>query len=110
MSDILDQDKLIEEPEAKKRNRKKDPVERLTRKVDQFKKIHSGCEYNLERVLKKIDLDKFILLKERLTCAWNESLYEKMGDLNIKDDMRKLKAQRQTRYLSQVAAYEKLLE
>ena len=110
MSEILDQDKLIEEPEAKRRQRKKDAVEKLTQKVGRFKKVHSGCEYSLERVLKKIDLDKFILLKERLTCAWNESLYDKMGDLNIRDDLRKLKAQRQARYLSQVAAYDKLLE
>lgn len=54
--------------------------------------MHSGCESDLERILAKVDLDKFILLKERLTCVWNEKLYDRLGDLNIKDDLRKLKA------------------
>jgi len=54
--------------------------------------VHKGCESDLERTLAKVDLDKFILLKERLTCIWNESLYDRIGDLNIKEDLRKLKA------------------
>lgn len=73
-------------------------MERLTERVAKFKRVHSGCESDLERILAKVDLDKFILLKERLTCVWNEKLYERLGDLNIKDDLRKLKAQRQQKY------------
>ena len=49
------------------------------------------CENNLERILAKVDLDKFILLKERMTCAWSE---EDSGQLNMKNEMRKLKSLR----------------
>jgi hypothetical protein len=78
--------------------------------VAKFKHVHQGCESDLSRILAKVDLDKFILLKERLTCVWNEQLYSGKGDLNIKQDLRKLKAQRQKLYLQQVAAYNGLLE
>lgn len=63
---------LISDPVTKKKYKRKDPVEKLTKNVTKFKKAHSGCETDLERILAKVDLDKFILLKERLTCVWNE--------------------------------------
>ena len=100
MAEVLAQDKLIAEPEARKRIKRKDAVERLTVRVEQFKKMHSGCENNLSRTLEKVEYDKFILLKERLTCVWNEELYDKTGDLNIEEDLRKLKVKRQKLHAS----------
>jgi hypothetical protein len=31
-----------------------------------------GRESELNRILEKVELDKFILIKEKLTCVWNE--------------------------------------
>ena len=92
LGEILEQDYIIQGPQKKKKIKRKDAVEKLTQKVARFKKVHSGCESDLGRILAKVDLDKFILLKERLTCVWNEELYNRLGDLNIKQDLRKLKA------------------
>lgn len=86
------------------------PIDRLTQKVAQFKQAHHGQENVLMRILAKFDLDKFILLKERLTCMWNEKLYNRLGDLNIKQDLQKLKALRQVTYLKQLKAYDSLLQ
>lgn len=92
MGEILELDYVIKGVEHKKKEKRRDPVERLTSRVAQFKRKHKECESDLEKTLKKVDLDKFILLKERLTCVWNEKLYDRLGALNIKDDLRKLKA------------------
>lgn len=62
-------------------------------------------------MLSKVDLDKYILLKERITCVWNDAEDSKMGkDLNIREDLRKLKVQRLNRYQNQCKAYDNLLQ
>lgn len=101
---------MISGPQQKRKSVRKDPVERLTSRVSQFKKKYRGCESDLHRTLAKVELDKFILLKERLECVWNEEMYDRLGALNIKGDLHKKKAERMALYQLQVKAYEDLLQ
>lgn len=38
-----------------------------------------GRESELNRILEKVELDKFILIKEKLTCVWSEKKSNQAG-------------------------------
>lgn len=46
---------------------------KLSTKISEFKQSHLGRESELSRTLAKVNLDKYILIKEKLTSIWNQA-------------------------------------
>jgi hypothetical protein len=73
-------------------------VNKLSSRLEKFKWTHGNKEDTLNLKLEKLNLDKYILLKEKLNCVWNEKLYEKSGPIKIKGDVRKHQLEREKIY------------
>ena len=60
--------------------------------------------------IEKLNLDKYILLKEKMSCIWSDKLYAKSGPIRISKDLQKQQIERSNVYEHQKSAYKKVLQ
>ena len=78
----------------KKRSRKgkrSDPFCRLSTTMGKITQTQIAKEVSLKQQLTKVELDKYILMKEKLGAIWNEKLYRLTGPYDIKQDLSRQK-------------------
>ena len=70
----------------RKRSRKKKQEEfsKLIDKMQKIKKTQFAKEDNLKRTLNKVELDKHVLMHEKVATIWNDKLYRLTGPYDIK--------------------------
>lgn len=95
LSQQLEANKIIVTAVKQKRMVKPSPVNLLSTRLAAFKHMHHEKEKTLIRQLQKLNLDKYILLKEKLVSAWNDDFYtSEAGPHLIRNDVRRRKRQR----------------
>ena len=68
---------------------------KLMNAMKKIKNTQADKEATLKNTLNKVELDKYILMKEKLATIWNDQLYRLTGPYDIKSDMVRQKLQRQ---------------
>ena len=77
------------------RRKKQEEFSKLIDKMQKIKKTQFAKETNLKRTLNKVDLDKHVLMHEKLETIWNDKLYRLTGPYDIKSDIIRQKMQRE---------------
>ena len=85
------------------------PVDKLSCRLAKFREALRAGEENLNLKVDKFNLDKYILLKEKMNCIWKEELFERPGPASIKATVRKIQALRSKVYEHQKQAYTNVL-
>ena len=70
-----------------RRGKRSDPFSRLSTTMGKIKRTQIDKEAALQQTLAKVELDKYILMKEKLEAIWNDKLYRLTGPYDIKQDM-----------------------
>ena len=69
------------------RKKKQEDFSKLIDTMKKIKKTQAAKESNLRRTLNKVELDKHVLMHEKLATIWNDRLYRLTGPYDIKSDM-----------------------
>ena len=93
-----------------RRGKRSDPFSRLSTTMGKIKTTQAEKEVSLKAQLTKVELDKYILMKEKLEAIWNDKLYRLTGPYDIKQDMSRQKQTRAAFNAVQKEGYMRVLE
>ena len=71
----------------KTRRKKQEDFSKLIDTMKKIKQTQVVKECNLNRTLNKVELDKYVLMQEKLQTIWNDKLYRLTGPYDIKSDI-----------------------
>jgi hypothetical protein len=110
---VNDRGQIIEDDAPKKKPKKSDPIKKIfstNQKVCKFKKVENK---KLLRILDRIELDKPILMHDKLDIIWDKDIPDDedqpFNQYIVKTGLGRLKYQRQIGNKRQVKAYNRML-